>query len=306
VLYLDHLDSLVYADAFPNIPVVIDMHNVYSRLAARMAGESGIIRRRYLEREAGLLEKMEARAVGIADTILAVSHDEAGYFHRLGAKHVVVVPNGVDCNAFESMPIGNRNGVPTIVFVGGLGWPPNISAAKFLATEVLPAARMRIPNVRLVIVGKDPGPEILALATADRRIEIAGNVADVAPYYRDAHLLAVPLQSGGGTRLKILEAFAAGVPVVSTPVGCEGIEAMPGSHLSVAERPDFADAIVRLLERPDRARVLAVRARELARTLYDWPVVGGRACEAVLSATSRARPIDAANRRDREVWGWPQ
>jgi glycosyltransferase involved in cell wall biosynthesis len=297
VLYLDHLDSLVYADACPSSAVVIDMHNVYSRLASRMAGESGALRRRYLERESTLLARMEQRAVEVAHTILAVSSEEGEYFRQLGARRVVVVPNGVDCDAFEAMPIGDRQGPPTILFVGTLAWPPNASAARLLATEVMPAVRRRFDNARLLIVGRDPGPDVLALAKPGSGVEVIANVKQVAPYYRDAHLLAVPLQSGGGTRLKILEAFAAGVPVVSTTIGCEGIAAVPGSHLSVADGADFAPAVIAMLERPDRARVLAVRARSLARQRYDWPVVGRRACEAVMDASVasgvplRGRPI---------------
>ena len=284
VLYLDHLDSLVYATATGTIPVIVDMHNVYSRLAARVAMESGVIRRRYLERESTLLQKMERHAVGIAHTVLAVSEQEADYFRSLGARRVVVVPNGVDCSAFDRLPTARRQGPPTILFVGALSWAPNASAARFLATEVLPVVRRQVPEARLVIVGRDPGPDILSLAQSSANIEVKANVPDVTPYYQSAHVLAVPLESGGGTRLKILEAFAAGVPVVSTQVGCEGIEARPGGHLSVAERDDFAAATVKLLTRPDRALVLATLARALVRERYDWTVVAKRACDAVEAA----------------------
>ena len=293
VVYLDHLDSLVYAGALPAIPLVVDMHNVYSRLASRMAGESGALRRRYLEREAVLLERMERSAVRMAHTVLAVSDDESRYFLELGARNVVVVPNGVDCDVFEPLPIGRRQGAPTILYVGSLAWPPNASAAQFLATEVLPAVRQQLPEARLLIVGRNPGPELLALARPGANVEVAGNVDDVMPYYGAANVLAVPLQSGGGTRLKILEAFAAGVPVVSTPVGCEGIDAIDGRHLEVADRADFAAAIVRLLTTPEHARLLAERARVLARRQYDWSVVGAAAGDAVMrAATGRAGLAD--------------
>jgi polysaccharide biosynthesis protein PslH len=311
VLYLDHLDSLVYADALPAIPVVIDMHNVYSRLAARMAVESGVIRRRYLERESELLKKMEQRAVDVAHTVLAVSNEEAAYFRSLGARRVVSVPNGVDCDGYDRLPIGNRPGPPTLLFVGALSWPPNAHAAKFLATDVLPVIRMAIPSARLMIVGRDPGPDVLALAQPGSNVEVAANVKEVAPYYEAAHALAVPLESGGGTRLKILEAFAAGVPVVSTPVGCEGIDAVPGSHLVVADRTEFAAATIKLLGRPDRARVLAVRARSLVREKYDWSVVGRAACDAVLEAanagtTSATAPMRNMPKRTDAAWGQAQ
>ena len=123
-----------------------------------------------------------------------------------------------------------------------------------------------------------------ALAAPGTGVEVAANVSDLLPYYRAAHVLAVPLQSGGGTRLKILEAFAAGVPVVSTPVGCEGIDAINGSHLAIAERDDFVPAILRLLKTPHLSSTLAHRARTLARQQYDWSVVGALACDALARA----------------------
>ena len=284
VVYLDHLDSLSYADILGTSPVVVDMHNVYSRLASRAGSEAdGPLRRRYLAAEARLLERMEQRAAAMAHSILAVSSDEARYFRALGAQRVVVVPNGVDCSAYESIAAVPRQGAPTILFVGALGWPPNASAARFLATHVLSAVRARVPDARLIIVGKDPPPEVRALARGDS-VTVAANVPDVIPYYREAHILAVPLQAGGGTRLKILEAFAAGVPVVSTAVGCEGLEVVDGRHLVVAERSDFAQAIADLLGAPARAGLLAARARGLALARYDWPIVGALAAEAVQSA----------------------
>jgi glycosyltransferase involved in cell wall biosynthesis len=293
-IYLDHLDSLVYAGAAPGVPLVVDMHNVYSRLARRAAAEaSGVVRRAYVTREAGLIANMERRAVKIAHTILAVSEEEADYFRALGASRVVVVPNGVDCAAYAAPPA--RTGPPTILYVGSLAWPPNASAARFLAAEVLPIVHQSLPDARVIIVGKEPPAELVARSQADSRVQIAGLVADVTGYFSAAHLLAVPLESGGGTRLKILEAFAAGLPVVSTPVGCEGIAARDGEHLVVVNRRAFASAIVDLLRAPERAAAMAERARAVARDRYDWAVVGRQACDAVAGAASHPRPR-AANR----------
>jgi glycosyltransferase involved in cell wall biosynthesis len=281
VIYLDHLDSLVYADLGRPTPIVVDMHNVYSRLVARAAAEADdAFRRRYLSHQSRLLERMERRAAEVAHTVLAVSFDEAGYFRDLGARRVIVVPNGVDCGAFESTPMSRRNGPPTILYVGSLAWPPNANAATFLARDVFPAVRQRVPEARLVIVGKDPPPAVLALARSDH-VKVAANVPDVTPYYGEAHVLAVPLQAGGGTRLKILEAFAAGLPVVSTAIGCEGLDVVNGCQLIVAERSDFVTAITSLLTEPDRGQALAERGRALALAQYDWRIVGRLATDAV-------------------------
>src|SRR6185295_18943255 len=115
----------------------------------------------------------------------------------------------------------------------------------------------------VVIVGRNAPADLLALAREDRHVVVAADVPDVAPYFADADVLAVPLETGGGTRLKILEAFAADLPVVSTPIGCEGIAADDGRHLVVAERPRFAAAVTDLLLDPARGRVLAAHAKQL-------------------------------------------
>jgi glycosyltransferase involved in cell wall biosynthesis len=296
VLYLDHLDSLVYAGAVPDVPIVIDLHNVYSRLARRAADEvPGRIRRRYLAGEARLLAQQEVVAARTAHTIMAVSDEDARYFSSLGSARVVVVSNGVDCSAYAGTSAA-RPGPPTLLYVGALDWPPNASAARLLATDVLTAVRQRVPAAHVTIVGKNPPPEVLALARSQPHVDVAGNVRDVVPYFRSAHVLAVPLETGGGTRLKILEAFAAGLPVVSTPVGCEGIDGVHQVHLLVADRPRFADAIVQVLLDPAAARERADRAQQLALQCYDWSVVGRRAVDAVSCASvaigGRARTLE--------------
>jgi glycosyltransferase involved in cell wall biosynthesis len=296
VLYLDHLDSLVYADTVPGVPIVMDLHNVYSRLAARAAEDRvGFLHRRFLTGQARLLARQEEIAARRAHTIMAVSDDDARYFAAFGGARVVMVPNGVDCSAFASGS-DPRPWPPSLLYVGALDWPPNASAARLLATEILPRVRQRVPAAQVTIVGKNPGPEVLALARTQPHVEVAANVKDVVPYFRGAHVLAVPLEAGGGTRLKILEAFAAGLPVVSTPVGCEGIDAAHGDHLLIAERAQFADAVAQALLDPEAARQRAVRAQELARQTYDWSAVGQRAIEAVACASAAlGRPSPALN-----------
>ena len=157
-----------------------------------------------------------------------------------------------------------------------MAWGPNISAAIFLAREVMPALLEDIPDVRLRIVGRSPVPEVKALGRLPG-VEVAGDVPDTKPHLRAARVLAVPLDSGGGTRLKILEAFAAGVPVVSTAIGCEGIEVVHGEHLIIAERDQFVDGLRAALDDTGLGDRLAARARELARNRYDWRIVG-RVC----------------------------
>ena len=301
VLYLDHLDSYLYAGIAPGAPVVIDMHNVYSTLAARAGCEAtGAARRWYLRAEAALLQRKETAAARSAHTVFSCSDEEAGYFRTRGASRVAVVPNGVDTQAYPWPParMASAPTVLSVLFIGALDWTPNVSAARFLAEQVMPAVRARVPGATLAIVGRRPTAEVLALADPGR-VEIAADVPDVRPYWQRASLLAVPLEAGGGTRIKIVEAFAAGVPVVSSPIGCEGIAGRDGEHLLIAPRDAFADAVTAVLTDPGAAAARAGAARQLAERHYDWWAIGARAAEHALAAASdrRVRGVPAAAAR---------
>ncbi len=308
VVHLDHLDPFVFRSLFPGVPLIADMHNVYSRLAERVADEHRGLKGFYLKREAGLLARVEQRVSRAADVVLTVSAEEQTAFRHFGGRDVRLVPNGVDCSAYEHLPVGRKlkpeapakscaesgfacasgfnSPAPSheLLYLGAMSWQPNAKAAEFLAREVLPAVRRRFPETRLQLVGRNPGASVLALRELPG-VEVAANVPDVGVYLERATLLAVPLDSGGGTRLKILEAFAAGLPVVSTPIGCEGIDATHGEHLWIAERDRFADAICELLARPEVSHQMAANARELAWSKYDWSSIGQAACSAVRAVT---------------------
>jgi polysaccharide biosynthesis protein PslH len=309
VCYLDHLDSFVYAADLPPASIAGDLHNVYSLLAARTAVEhANPIVRQYLRREARLLANAERHAARTANLLMAVSQPEQRYFEELlpDGPSVEVVPNGVDCARYLALPAGRMSGRPLIIYIGAVSWRPNAAAACFLARDVMPALQSIVPGARLRIVGRDPLPEVMALK-ANPAIEVTGAVPDVLPHLEEAHVLAVPLESGGGTRLKILEAFAAGLPVVSTPVGCEGIAAVSGRHLIVAPRARFVAAIAGVLLNPDHAATLACDARALVRERYDWRTIGASAVRAILethegrSCRRRSRTITC--RADRPLSG---
>jgi glycosyltransferase involved in cell wall biosynthesis len=273
LLYLDHLDAAVYADCC-RAPAVLDVHNVYSALVRRTADEQPHpIVRQYLRGEARLLERAERRAASRAALVTATSDADCAYYHACGGGRVAMVANGVDCDAYAALPLIRSSRPPVILYVGTMSWEPNAAAAKFLAIEVLPRIQLRFPDARLRIIGRDPSPEIRALAERPN-VEVTGAVPDVVPHLAAAHALAVPLEAGGGTRLKILEAFAAGLPVVSTPVGCEGLRAEHGVHLLVAARERMAHALVSVLTNRLLAYGLAERARALVREHYDWQSIG--------------------------------
>jgi glycosyltransferase involved in cell wall biosynthesis len=299
ILYLDHLDSFQFADLAPDVPSVLDLHNVYSLLLLREASDARHSRltRRYLLREARLLAGVEASAVRQSSAVFSVSREEQTHFVRNGGRTVHVVPNGVDCVRYSSLLEGRSSAAPVILFIGTLSWAPNAAAARFLASEVLPQVRTQVPNATLVIVGRNPDDEVRALAKTGE-VVVAANVDDILPYLSEAAVLAVPLEAGGGTRLKILEAFAAGLPVVSTAVGAEGIAAQPGRELIVAERPAFAAAVSSLLIDRQRGTEMAAFARTLVNTTYEWRTVGEAARDAIQQVLDHAARGDNRHPRN--------
>jgi len=214
----------------------------------------------------------EARYASLFDRTITVSELERDLL-RSGAQGpaVEIIPNGCDTRTLVPLPEATAgNG---LLYVGTLGYPPNADAVLHFTQTILPLIRRRVPDIQLVVVGHRPSRAVQRLA--DRGdIVLAGPVADLLPYYRSAKVCIVPLRAGGGTRLKILEAMALGRPVVSTRVGCEGLEARDAKHLLVADAPaDFADRVIQLLTDARLRQLLCQNARALVESAYDWSVI---------------------------------
>jgi glycosyltransferase involved in cell wall biosynthesis len=190
---------------------------------------------------------------------------------------VTVVENGVDTAYFAEGASREVEG-KRLVFIGAMDYVPNSEAAIHFATKIWPHIRSRIPGVELVIVGASPGPPVLALGNLPG-VKVAGSVPDVRPYYRGALAAVVPLLSGGGTRLKILEAMAAGVPVISTPLGAECLDLVDCEHLmhAAAEAPEaWVECVQRLSDAPELRERLIETGLGLVRSRYDWGIAGAK------------------------------
>ncbi|HEY7063561.1 MAG TPA: glycosyltransferase [Chloroflexota bacterium] len=221
--------------------------------------------------QANRLRRYETRVCQEADAVIVVSATDAALLGRIApSARYVLIPNGVDTGAFpyrETPPPSP----PELLFTGTMDYRPNVDAMLWFGEAILPRLRAARPDLRCLVVGKAPDPRLRALAARQPGLVVTGAVPDVQPYLARAAVYVVPMRMGSGTRLKVLEAMAVGVPVVSTRLGMEGIAARAGEHTLQAETPAaFARAVLRLLDAPALAAALAQRARALAASHYDW------------------------------------
>ena len=254
------------------VPKVLATHNVTWRLYATRAAASRGMRRGLLRLEAGRYRAYARRHTELYDSVIAVSEADARDLSELGARRVEVVPNGAPAD--EMTAFADSADPPTLLFTGSMNHRPNLDAARWLGQEIFPLVAREIPEARLLIVGRGPQDDLAPLR-ADPRIEVAGAVGDMAPYFRRATVAMAPMRSGGGTRLKILEALASGRAVVATSLGAEGLALEDGEHLLLADdAAGLARAAAALLGDPERRQRLAAAGREVVRQRYDWRTLG--------------------------------
>jgi glycosyltransferase involved in cell wall biosynthesis len=259
---------------------LLDEHNAVYLLAERMArDETHPLRRALATREASAFRKYEAAMLRAYNAILTVTEEDrhallalfaAGERAALAAK-LTVAPICVDP---DQMPVVPRaaGGPPTILHLGTMFWPPNIHGALWFAREVLPLVREAVPDCRFVIVGKNPPAAVRQLAL-DPQIEVAGYVADPTPYLAAADAFIVPLATGGGMRVKIIEAWARGLPVISTRTGAEGIATTDGRDILLVDDHDaagFAAAVIAALRNAELNFGLRAGGRATVEARYSW------------------------------------
>jgi glycosyltransferase involved in cell wall biosynthesis len=255
--------------------VFCNWHNIESELMERYADRAPLPRRLYARATSRKLQRFEDFLLADLDGHVVCSERERQLLlERHPAARVATVPNGVDLEAYRTMPVVAGSG-RRLVFVGSMDYHANIDGIVSFVREEWPAIRKSNARLTLSVVGSSPSPEVQELAN-EPGVEITGTVPDVRPYYEDAVAAIIPLRVGGGTRLKILEAMAAGVPVVSTAVGREGLGAELYDHLLPADEPgDWLKALSRLSDMEYRSALVG-RARDFVRTRYDWSILGER------------------------------
>lgn len=285
--------------AAPGRPwVICDWHNIESEVMQRYSErEPNFLRRTYARKTARQLSTLEQQATHDFDAHVVVSYRDRERLLQLNpASSISVIENGVDGAYYSDQEIEKAHAAwrihqrpddagvdgvrqsPSranrIVFVGSMDYHANIDAVVDFAREVWPAVHERNPELVFTIVGRDPAAEVRQLASI-RGIEVTGTVADVRPYYREAVASIVPLKVGGGSRLKILEAMAAGVAVVSTTLGAEGLNVRQAVNILIADtNAQFLEAITGVLENEELRRQLSDAGRALVASRYDWARAG--------------------------------
>jgi glycosyltransferase involved in cell wall biosynthesis len=252
-------------------------HNVDTLIWQRYhEAERGALKRWYIRRQWRKFEAFERQAFGAATRVVAVSAEDAALVRaRFDQPAVDVVDNGVDVPHFAE--VAPRPGSRRILFLGSLEWRPNLDGVGLMLDRVFPEVQRQEPGAELVIVGRNPPAGLAERVRGLAGVSLRGNVPDVRPFLADSAVMAVPLRIGGGSRLKILEALASGLPVVSTAVGAEGLCLTPEEHYTRVDGVEgMAEALVRVLRRPEEALAQAARGREVVRERYDWPALAAK------------------------------
>lgn len=282
LIWIEH--SYLYSVAeqlqqyFPGTRIAVNAHNVETELKAGGARRHGTwLGRLWLQQEAALAADIERRMVRNAWLILSCSQADAARFEDMvptgcSAKaNILVAANGVDTTYFAGADCSNVGSAGNVVFTGTAGYGPNDDAVEWLLQEIWPDIRQRCPQACLTLAGRSAGSRWLPMTQGIPGVRVISDPIDMRPVLQGATLAIVPLRSGSGTRLKIVESMSMGVPVVSTAIGAEGLMLTAGQEVLLEETATgLAAAAVRLLQDESLRRQLSQAGRARAVRDYDW------------------------------------
>lgn len=278
IVHIEQSRMALYLEALPSgvrPKCVLAFQNVASSQYERISNIELTPARRIRARlHSRMLRRWEPRYAERFDRCVTVSEvDQRLLLLANPSLQVDVVPNGVDTQLYQ--PLALEGTQPALLLIGNMSYAPCADGAIWFCNRILPHIRGFLPEVQVWIVGISPPPQVVGLSGDG--VHVTGRVEDVVPYYRRSTVSVVPLRAGGGTRLKILEAMALGRPVVSTAIGCEGLDVEDGQHLLIADAPEqFAEKTVRLVTDKVLYKRIVTEARRLVVTEYDWDVIARR------------------------------
>lgn len=274
-----HFDTIGLAEYLPlfdgQLFKVLDHHNIESDMMFRRAGlETNLLKKIYFFQEAVKLRNYEKRyCQKFDDNIVCSELDRQRLIDFLPGLMSTVVPNGVDVDYF--LPTGLARKPRSLIFAGGMSWYPNVQAMKFFFEEVWPLLQSRCPDISMTVVGRSPPAWLRDLAASDGRIAVTGFVDDVRPYLEQAWAYVCPINDGGGTKLKILDALAMGKAIVAHPVACEGIDVVDGESIMFAETAgQYVEKLEKLFADPGLTEDIGNRGRRLIEEQYSYAGIG--------------------------------
>lgn len=277
VVHLDLLPLTRYLSNFKGIPVALTEHNVESgRLLSLVRQSENIFFKVYMYMQYKKLATFEKEEMGKCEICIAVSEKDKEVLSKFNPNtEITVIPNGVDVAYFS--PKNGKRVPKSVIWVGGMKDFYNRQAVNYFCEEIFDKIKKEVQEVRLTMVGKSPTKKVLELAEQNKDVRCIGYVEDVRPYINEAMIFIAPILSGGGTKLKVLNALAMGKAVVTTSIGAEGIDVTNGENIIIADNPDeFARRSVELLKNPEKAERIGKKARELIIEKYDWEKIGKR------------------------------
>jgi len=283
VVHADQLWMAQYAlaakAASPASRTILDQHNAVYLIPRRLADdEANPLKKRFLAREARALAAYEGEVCQRFDHVVWVTAEDrqavavlqadlTGFQNLSGLNRSSVIPICADTSL--SRPVAAAANRRRVTFLGGLHWPPNAAGVRWFAHQVFPQVRAEIPDAILTVIGKNPPAGL-----EGEGVDITGYVTDPLPYLAETGVFIVPLHAGGGMRVKILDAWSWGLPVVSTTIGAEGIETQPEEDILIADTPQtFARAVIRVLKEKTLAQRLGQNGRQTVMEKYDWRVI---------------------------------
>lgn len=265
--------ALTAKDADPGLTAVLDQHNAVYLIPERLAesADNPVIKP-ILKQESKNMARFEVDVCQQFDEVVWVTAEDKTAVAKVAnwAEDKIegtVIPICVDP---QNKPLlERREGARRVTFLGGLHWPPNAAGIIWFAKEVWPLVQQAVPEAQLTVMGKDPPEELTQLGLAN--LDVTGYVDDVVPYLRETAVFVVPLHAGGGMRVKIVDGWSWGLPIVSTTIGAEGIGYTDGHDLLIADDAQtFAQATIKLLRDPAFSHTLGQNGRETLETHYDW------------------------------------
>lgn len=274
IVHIDMLHIAAYKNAIDSLPCVLTNHNVESVRILRWSNVTkNLLLKAYLRLQYKKLRNFESRICGQFNCCIVVSENDRECLRQMcGDLHFEIIPNGVDAVYFQ--PGGTPARPNELVWTGSMKGPYNRDAVEYFLAEIWPLIHQKHPEITVNFVGDAPVEQLVRLAEKSVHVKYTGYVDDIRPYVAGAAVFIAPLRSGSGTKIKVLNAMAQAKPVVTTTIGAEGIEARDGEEIIIADSPrEFAEKTIHLVQHPQEAQQIGLRARKVIEEKYAWSVL---------------------------------